>query len=77
MARPKVRSIPAERAPYIGRPPWRERRTEPYPVPMGNSSVDCYGSDRSEAENEFATSLVALEHPTTGEGVGRSEDSPA
>ncbi|NDV49304.1 pyrroloquinoline quinone-dependent dehydrogenase [Yangia sp. PrR003] len=34
-------------------------------LPMGNSSVDYYGSNRSEAENEFATSLVALD-VTTG-----------
>ena len=37
-------------------------------LPMGNSSVDYYGSNRSEAENEFATSLVALD-ATTGEEV--------
>ena len=35
-------------------------------LPLGNSSVDYYGSNRSEAENEFATSLVALD-ATTGE----------
>ncbi|GGL53467.1 membrane protein [Wenxinia marina] len=37
-------------------------------LPMGNSAVDYYGSNRSEAENEFATSLVALD-ATTGEEV--------
>ncbi|MEC7760906.1 MAG: pyrroloquinoline quinone-dependent dehydrogenase [Pseudomonadota bacterium] len=37
-------------------------------LPMGNSSVDYYGSNRSEAENEFATSLVALD-ATTGQEV--------
>ncbi len=37
-------------------------------LPMGNSSVDYYGSNRSEAENEFATSLVALD-ARTGEEV--------
>lgn len=37
-------------------------------LPMGNSSVDYYGSNRSEAENEYATSLVALD-VTTGEEV--------
>ncbi|MCQ0970476.1 pyrroloquinoline quinone-dependent dehydrogenase [Paracoccus sp. TK19116] len=37
-------------------------------LPMGNSSVDYYGSNRSEAENEFATSLVALD-ATTGDEV--------
>lgn len=37
-------------------------------LPMGNSSVDYYGSNRSEAENEYATSLVALD-ATTGEEV--------
>ena len=35
-------------------------------LPLGNSSVDYYGSNRSEAENEYATSLVALD-ATTGE----------
>ncbi|SES37053.1 quinoprotein glucose dehydrogenase [Tranquillimonas rosea] len=35
-------------------------------MPMGNSSVDYYGSNRSEAENEWSTSLVALD-VTTGE----------
>ncbi|WP_375176026.1 pyrroloquinoline quinone-dependent dehydrogenase [Pseudooceanicola sp.] len=37
-------------------------------LPMGNSSVDYYGSNRSEVENEYATSLVALD-VTTGEEV--------
>ncbi|APE45613.1 pyrroloquinoline quinone-dependent dehydrogenase (plasmid) [Sulfitobacter alexandrii] len=37
-------------------------------LPMGNSSVDYYGSNRTEAENEYATSLVALD-ATTGEEV--------
>ncbi|AJE49048.1 pyrroloquinoline quinone-dependent dehydrogenase [Celeribacter indicus] len=37
-------------------------------LPMGNSSVDYYGSNRFEAENEYATSLVALD-ATTGEPV--------
>ncbi|MGP3698010.1 outer membrane protein assembly factor BamB family protein [Rhodobacter sp. NSM] len=37
-------------------------------LPLGNSSVDYYGSNRSEAENAFATSLVALD-ATTGEEV--------
>ncbi|MBU2959783.1 pyrroloquinoline quinone-dependent dehydrogenase [Citreicella sp. C3M06] len=35
-------------------------------LPLGNSSVDYYGSNRSEAENAYATSLVALD-ATTGE----------
>ncbi len=35
-------------------------------LPMGNSSVDYYGSNRSEAENEYSTSLVAID-VTTGE----------
>jgi quinoprotein glucose dehydrogenase len=30
-------------------------------LPLGNSAVDYYGSNRSEAENEYATSLVALD----------------
>ncbi|WP_265501594.1 pyrroloquinoline quinone-dependent dehydrogenase [Paracoccus beibuensis] len=37
-------------------------------LPMGNSSVDYYGSNRSEAENEWSTALVALD-ATTGEPV--------
>ncbi|MWD27949.1 PQQ-binding-like beta-propeller repeat protein [Aquicoccus sp. SCR17] len=37
-------------------------------LPLGNSSVDYYGSNRSEAENEYATSLVAID-VTTGEPV--------
>ncbi|MEC9463673.1 MAG: membrane-bound PQQ-dependent dehydrogenase, glucose/quinate/shikimate family, partial [Pseudomonadota bacterium] len=35
-------------------------------LPLGNSAVDYYGSNRSEQENEFSTSLVALD-VTTGE----------
>ncbi|HET9335104.1 MAG TPA: PQQ-binding-like beta-propeller repeat protein, partial [Sphingomicrobium sp.] len=34
-------------------------------LPMGNSAVDYWSSDRSPAENEYATSLVALD-VTTG-----------
>ena len=34
-------------------------------LPLGNSSVDYYGGNRSDAENEWATSLVALD-VTTG-----------
>ena len=37
-------------------------------LPMGNSSVDYYGGNRSDAENEFATSLVAID-VTTGKPV--------
>ncbi|WP_128254151.1 pyrroloquinoline quinone-dependent dehydrogenase [Falsirhodobacter deserti] len=37
-------------------------------LPMGNSSVDYYGSNRSEHENQWATSLVAL-NALTGEPV--------
>ncbi|SDO72117.1 quinoprotein glucose dehydrogenase [Lutimaribacter pacificus] len=33
-------------------------------LPMGNSSVDYYGSNRSEEENEYATALVALDAMT-------------
>lgn len=35
-------------------------------LPMGNSAVDYYGSNRTEAENEYSTALVALD-ATTGE----------
>ena len=35
-------------------------------LPMGNSSVDYYGSLRTELENEYATALVALD-VTTGQ----------
>ncbi|MFD2648467.1 membrane-bound PQQ-dependent dehydrogenase, glucose/quinate/shikimate family [Devosia albogilva] len=37
-------------------------------LPLGNSSVDYYGSNRSELENEYATSLVAVD-ATTGDDV--------
>ena len=37
-------------------------------LPLGNSSVDYYGSNRSELENEYATSVVAVD-VTTGEDV--------
>ncbi|WP_316356041.1 membrane-bound PQQ-dependent dehydrogenase, glucose/quinate/shikimate family [Devosia sp.] len=37
-------------------------------LPLGNSSVDYYGSNRSALENEYATSLVAVD-ATTGEDV--------
>ena len=37
-------------------------------LPLGNSSVDYYGSNRSEAENAYSTALVALD-ATTGEVV--------
>ena len=35
-------------------------------LPMGNSSVDYYGGNREEFENEYSTSLVAID-ATTGE----------
>ncbi|MDQ7733001.1 pyrroloquinoline quinone-dependent dehydrogenase [Halomonas sp. SpR1] len=37
-------------------------------LPMGNSSVDYWGGNRSEEENEFSTSLVAID-VNTGEPV--------
>ena len=37
-------------------------------LPLGNSAVDYYGSNRSAAENQYATALVALD-ATTGEEV--------
>ncbi|HYD28066.1 membrane-bound PQQ-dependent dehydrogenase, glucose/quinate/shikimate family [Brevundimonas sp.] len=37
-------------------------------LPMGNSAADYYSADRSEAENRYATSLVALD-VTTGRPV--------
>lgn len=37
-------------------------------LPLGNSSVDYYGSDRSEVENEYSTSLVAVD-VTSGDDV--------
>jgi quinoprotein glucose dehydrogenase len=33
-------------------------------LPMGNSSVDYYGANRSDVENEFSTSLVAIDVAT-------------
>lgn len=37
-------------------------------LPLGNSAVDYYGSNRSEEENEYSTSLVAID-VTTGQPV--------
>jgi quinoprotein glucose dehydrogenase len=37
-------------------------------LPLGNSAVDYYGATRSEVENEYATSLVAID-VTTGRDV--------
>lgn len=37
-------------------------------LPLGNSAVDYYGSNRSELENEYATALVAID-VTTGDDV--------
>ncbi|MCB1598351.1 MAG: PQQ-binding-like beta-propeller repeat protein, partial [Gammaproteobacteria bacterium] len=37
-------------------------------LPLGNSSSDYWGPDRSEAENEYASSLVALD-ATTGKEI--------
>jgi quinoprotein glucose dehydrogenase len=37
-------------------------------LPLGNSSIDYYGSNRSDAENEYATSLVAVD-ATSGKAV--------
>ncbi|WMT91181.1 PQQ-binding-like beta-propeller repeat protein [Pelagibacterium sp. H642] len=37
-------------------------------LPLGNSAVDYYGSNRSELENEYATALVAVD-VTTGDDV--------
>ncbi|SKA20886.1 pyrroloquinoline quinone-dependent dehydrogenase [Consotaella salsifontis] len=39
-------------------------------LPLGNSSVDYWGGNRSEAENEWSTSLVAID-VTTGKPVWR------
>lgn len=37
-------------------------------LPLGNSSVDYYGSNRSDLENQYATALVAVD-VTTGDDV--------
>ena len=37
-------------------------------LPLGNSAVDYYGSNRSEIENEYATSIVAVD-VATGEDI--------
>lgn len=37
-------------------------------LPLGNSSVDYYGSNRTDAENQYATSLVAVD-VATGKAV--------
>ncbi len=45
-------------------------------LPLGNSSSDYYGSDRSAAENEFSSSLVALDATTGRRGLAFPDRAP-
>lgn len=76
MVRPDRRGLPPEGETYSRGTPnmWTiaagdEELGHVY-LPMGNSSVDYYGAERTEAENDYATALVAVD-VTTGEAVWR------
>lgn len=67
MARPDLTRQPAGRDTYTRGTPnmWTtasgDEQLGLVYLPMGNSAADYYSSDRSEAENRYATSLVALD----------------
>jgi quinoprotein glucose dehydrogenase len=69
---PSLTGLPAEGATYTRGTPnmWTTASGDEelglVYLPLGNSSVDYYGSNRSDAENTYATSLVALD-VTTGQ----------
>ena len=71
MTRPELDGLPPEGETYTRGTPnmWTtatgDEQLGLVYLPMGNSAADYYSSDRSEAENRFATSLVALD-VTTG-----------
>ena len=71
MTRPDINGLPPEGETYTRGTPnmWTtatgDEQLGLVYLPMGNSAADYYSSDRSEAENRFATSLVALD-VTTG-----------
>ena len=72
MAKPDLKGLPPEGEAYTRGTPnmWTlaagDEELGLVYLPMGNSSVDYYGANRSEAENEFSTALVALD-VSTGE----------
>lgn len=74
MANPTNRDAPAEGEVYTRGTPnmWTTAAGDEelglVYLPLGNSSVDYYGSDRSEVENEYSTSLVAVD-VTSGDDV--------
>jgi quinoprotein glucose dehydrogenase len=74
LGNPASRAEPAEGAVYTRGTPnmWTTAASDEelglVYLPLGNSSVDYYGSNRSELENEYATSLVAVD-ATTGNDV--------
>jgi quinoprotein glucose dehydrogenase len=74
LANPSNRGAPAEGQVYTRGTPnmWTTAAADEdlglVYLPLGNSSVDYYGSNRSQAENEYATSLVAID-VTTGNDV--------
>jgi quinoprotein glucose dehydrogenase len=67
---PSLTGLPAEGATYTRGTPnmWTTASGDEelglVYLPLGNSSVDYYGSNRSDAENTYATSLVALDVAT-------------
>ena len=74
LGNPENRGQPAEREVYTRGTPnmWTIAAADEdlglVYLPLGNSSVDYYGSNRSELENEYATSLVAVD-ATTGDDI--------
>lgn len=76
LARPDIKGMPPEGETYTRGTPnmWTIATADEalgfVYLPMGNSAADYYSSTRSEAENQFSTSLVALD-VTTGDPVWR------
>ena len=74
MANPGLRGAPSEGETYTRGTPnmWTTAAGDEELgyvfLPLGNSAVDYYGSNRSEVENQYATSIVALD-VTTGQPV--------
>ena len=70
MAKPDLKGLPPEGETYTRGTPnmWTLAAGDDelglVYLPMGNSSVDYYGANRSEAENEYSTALVALDVAT-------------
>ena len=74
MGKPNLDGLPSEGETYTRGTPnmWTTASSDEalgyVYLPMGNSSVDYWGGNRSEEENEFSTSLVAID-VNTGEPV--------